>query len=344
MTKARNFDIQYQELLAEILEEGSFKEDRTGVGCYTISGAQIKVDLRKSFPVSTLRELPGLKGAFGEMINMLKGNTSVESFKEHGCNFWDANANKNEAWLANPFRKGEGDNGKIYGHQWRKWDAYKLTDNDLSETESALLLKALEDFGFGYHMQDDIIGETLHHKEIDQLMECLLLIKNDPGSRRILFHGWNPADMNEMSLPPCHMTYQFVVCGNFIDLVTYQRSCDSLIGLPANIIGASYLLEFVCALMGYSPRYVTLNLGDAHIYANHVEAAKELISRTAVEQAIGINVFLENYDFIGTIEGTDEEFIENVNKVIDSMSIKNIVLSEWKSLPKLPKEMIPMAV
>jgi thymidylate synthase len=156
-----------------------------------------------------------------------------------GSHIWDANA---EAPYWKPKARFEGDVGRIYGVQWRRWRA-----------------------------PDGC--------EIDQLGSAIELIKKDPASRRIVVTAWNPGELEEMALPPCHMFYQFFVAKKKLSLQMYQRSCDMFLGVPFNIAFYSLLLHMAAQVTGLEPGEFIHVLGDAHIYHNHFEQVKKQLSR-----------------------------------------------------------------
>jgi thymidylate synthase len=226
------------------------------------------------------------KSAIGELIGFLRATRSAADFRALGCKVWDQNANENRQWLANPYRLQEDDIGPVYGVQWRQWPAYKFID--LSRPESAAQVD--DAMARGYQriglMEEDANGQgkaarVLLYKAIDQLRQCLDTIMNDPQNRRILFHGWNWAQLEEMALPPCHLLYQFLVNSSKreISLCLYVRSNDIGLGAPFNLAEGAALLHLVGRLTGYTPRWFTYFIGDAHIYENHVEMLEQQLQR-----------------------------------------------------------------
>jgi thymidylate synthase len=192
---------------------------------------------------------------------------------------WDQNANENQQWLNNPYRLGEDDLGPVYGVQWRGWPGYKLIEAD----QPARIEDAQKN---GFRMvaltEDEGVKKVLLYKAIDQLRECLDTIIDNPGSRRILFHGWNPADLDAVALPACHLLYQFIPNASTreISMCLYVRSNDIGLGTPFNLAEGAALLHLVGRLTGYTPRWFTYFIGDAHIYENHMEMVKEQLTRT----------------------------------------------------------------
>lgn len=264
---------QYLELLNEVLTQGDRQENRTGIDTIRLSyGSMMRFDMSNGFPAMTTKTL-GFKAMKGELLAFIEGATTAERFRELGCNFWDQNANENKAWLANPLRYGHDALGKIYGYQWRLWEAqpkfYKHADLHERPEHSSDVYSRDPDGRF-----------IMEH--IDQLKNCIETIKNDPTNRRIIISAWRPDQLNEMALPPCHVLYQFTVNvqRGELSLCMYQRSADMFLGVPMNIASASLLLHIVAKLTGYKPAYFTHFLADAHIYVNHIEQVKEQLSRS----------------------------------------------------------------
>lgn len=272
---------QYLDLVRTVLETGSWQQNRTGVRSVSIPGAMLRFDLQQGFPAVTTKKL-AFKTAIGELVGFLRAARSAADFRALGCRVWDQNANENAAWLANPARRGTDDLGPVYGVQWREWPAYRLIDTgefQAAERVQAALAKGFTRIGTvrGGHGRD----EVLLYKAIDQLRYCLDTIVNDPGSRRILFHGWNWAQLDEMALPPCHLLYQFIpdASSKTLSLCLYIRSNDLGLGCPFNLTEGAALLHLVARLTGYRPKWFTYFIGDAHIYENHVEMLNEQLSR-----------------------------------------------------------------
>lgn len=235
----------YHDLLTEVLTTGTRQANRTGVDAISIPGAMLRFDLTKGFPAITTKKL-AFKSMCGELIGFLRGADSAAQFRELGCGFWDQNANENQAWLANPHRKGTDDLGRVYGVQWRDW---RCADGSA----------------------------------IDQVMSALRTIHERPTDRRIIINAWRPDEFNQMALPPCHVLYQFIVNveQKELNLCMYQRSADLFLGAPVNIGSASLFLSIMAHLTGYTARHFTHFMADAHIYVNHLEQVNEQLSREA---------------------------------------------------------------
>ncbi len=272
---------QYLDLVQSILDTGSWQENRTGIRTLSMPGASLRFDLQQGFPAVTTKKL-AFKSAIGEMVGFLRASRSAAEFRELGCKVWDQNANENAQWLANPYREGPDDLGPVYGVQWRQWPAYKMVDASRpAQVEDAL--------SRGYtkvaDLQEGGVPKVLLYKAVDQLRQCLDTIHERPGDRRILFHGWNWAQIEEMALPPCHLLYQFLpnATTREISLCLYIRSNDVGLGTPFNLTEGAALLHLVGRLTGYTPRWFTYFIGDAHIYENHLPMLREQLTRTPYE-------------------------------------------------------------
>ena len=273
---------QYLDLVQDILENGSWQNNRTGTRTRSIPGTMLKFDLQQGFPAVTTKKL-AFKSAVGELVGFLRGYRSAADFRALGCKVWDQNANENAQWLANPYRIQADDLGSVYGVQWRQWPAYKLID--IGQAQSAAQVADALSRGYRHigTVDDADSGGTgiLLYKPIDQIRQCLDTIIKDPGNRRILFHGWNLAQLDEMALPPCHLLYQFLVNAERreISLCLYIRSNDIGLGTPFNLTEGAALLHLVGRLTGYAPRWFSYFIGDAHIYENHLGMLEEQLKR-----------------------------------------------------------------
>ena len=271
--------IQYHTLLREILSEGTWRENRTGIRTISLPGAMMRFDLCKGFPAITTRKL-AFRSVIGELVGFLRGYTNAADFREIGCNVWDMNANRSAAWLANPYRTGEDDLGPIYGKQWRKWPAYKI----MTRSKKQKVINSLDDLGyaqlcsFGYDEYTDMVVMA---RLIDQLAECVNTIMSNPLDRRILFHAWNPANIEQMALPPCHVLYQFLPNPEYgqLSMTVYLRSNDMGLGAPFNIAESAAMLHLASRITGYNPSWLTIFIGDAHIYENHLPMVRTVLER-----------------------------------------------------------------
>ncbi|MBM3108371.1 thymidylate synthase [Pseudomonas sp. V1] len=268
---------QYLDLVRDVIENGTLQGNRTGIRTISLPGAMLRFDLQKGFPAITTRKL-AFKSAIGEMVGFLRGVKNAGEFRELGCKVWDQNANENAQWLANPFRQGHDDLGEIYGVQWRQWPAYKRIP---LSNPAAIELAQSQGFQKIAESEEDGEAFVVLYKAIDQIRQCIDTIHKDPGSRRILFHGWNCAQLDEMALPPCHLLYQFHpnVETKEISLTLYIRSNDLGLGTPFNLTEGAALLSLVGRLTGYTPRWFTYFIGDAHVYENHLDMLNEQLKR-----------------------------------------------------------------
>jgi thymidylate synthase len=268
---------QYQELIQTVIDTGSWQDNRTGIRTLSVPGAMMRFDLREGFPAVTTKRL-AFKSVIGELCAFMRASRNAAEFRALGCKVWDQNANENQQWLDNPYRLGEDDLGPVYGVQWRQWPGFKLLDVD----QHAQIADAQKN-GFRLISQFDDAGTTkvLLHKSIDQLRECLDTIVNNPGSRRILFHGWNPAVLDSVALPACHLLYQFIPnpTTRELSMCLYVRSNDLGLGTPFNLAEGAALMHLVGRLTGYTPRWFSYFIGDAHIYENHMDMVKEQLTR-----------------------------------------------------------------
>jgi thymidylate synthase len=233
--------------------------------------------LNDGFPAITTRKL-AFKTLIGEMIGFLRAYKSAADFRALGCKVWDQNANENSQWLANPYRLETDDLGDVYGAQWRQWPAYKLIEaSQIAQINDAIR----KEFQIITRFTEDGVEKVLLYKAIDQLRQCLDTIINNPTDRRIIFHGWNCAQLDQMALPPCHLLYHFLTnpSKKEISMCLYIRSNDLGLGAPFNIAEGAALLHLVGRLTGYTPRWLTYFIGDAHIYENHLEMVHEQLKR-----------------------------------------------------------------
>ena len=232
----------YLDVLKQIMEKGVDRDDRTGTGTRALFGLQMRFNMEDGFPAVTTKKL-AFKAVKSELLWFLEGSTDDNRLKElNGSEktIWTANA---EADYWTPKAAFPGDLGRVYAAQWRKWRKPDGT-------------------------------------EVDQIAEVIEDIKKDPNSRRLIVTAWNPGELDQMALPPCHMFFQFFVADGKLSLLMHQRSCDMFLGVPFNIASYSLLLHMVAQVTGLKAHEFIHSLGDAHIYKNHFEAVEEQLSRT----------------------------------------------------------------
>ena len=233
---------QYHDLLKLVLENGRERTDRTGTGTLSVFGAQTRFDLRDDgpgFPLLTTKKLH-IKSIIYELLWFLRGDTNVRYLNEHGVTIWDEWADEN------------GELGRVYGAQWRDWRG-----------------------------ADGV--------RVDQIDNLITEIKSNPQSRRLIVSAWNPAEIPKMALPPCHLLFQFYVSApadssggeqrGELSCQLYQRSCDLFLGVPFNIASYSLLTMMVAQVVDLTPGDFVHTFGDLHLYNNHLEQAREQLSR-----------------------------------------------------------------
>lgn len=279
----------YLDLVRFVLEEGAWQNNRTGVRTLSVPGVSMRLDLQHGFPAVTTKRL-AFRMAMGELVGFLRGVDSAAGFRELGCRVWDQNANENAQWLANPYRDGPDDLGPVYGVQWRRWPAFKLLDPEGPQGAARIAAAAGQGFetlgtvaapGDGTSMSAAAPPRVLMHRSVDQIRRCLDTIETNPTDRRILFHGWNWAQLDEMALPPCHLLYQFLANPERreLSMCLYVRSNDLGLGTPFNLAEGAALMHLVGRLTGYRPRWFSYFIGDAHIYENHLDMVREQLTR-----------------------------------------------------------------
>lgn len=280
-------DQDYQQLLMDIMANGVEKEDRTGTGTISVFGRQIRHNMQDGFPLLTTKKM-AVKSIMTELKWFLKGDTNIKYLVDNGCNIWNGDAYK--AYLAketmpgipphdhvlsytdfvekmktdDSFARANGELGPIYGHQWRSWTVK-------------------EDDSYG--------GEYVW---VDQIKNLINDLKTNPDSRRLMVSAWNPGDQPEMALPPCHYGFQVYTRpstreekitnpGKYrvVSLMWNQRSVDTFLGLPFNIASYGMLLELIAKECDMIPGELIGNLGDVHLYKNHVKQAKEQLTRSS---------------------------------------------------------------
>ena len=294
---------QYHDLLQDILDNGEVKDDRTGVGTYSVFGRNLRFDLRRGFPAITTKKL-AWKACVGELLWFIEGSGDERRLAEltHGTaegktTIWTPNA---LAPYWKPKAKFEGDLGRVYGVQWRHWNKY-TEEKDYGEAHKG-----------GQRLAVD-------KTEVDQLTNLIEGLKNDPNGRRHILSGWNVAEMDQMALPPCHVMSQYYVNKNKeLSCHMYQRSVDVFLGLPFNIASYALLTHLLAHHLGYGVGELVISTGDTHIYKDHVEQVKEQLLRdeypapslllnsqkTNIFEMTMDDIALENYQSHGQIKAT----------------------------------------
>jgi len=255
---------QYLDALRFVLENGVDRKDRTGVGTRAIFGMQLRFNMEDGFPAITTKKL-AWNSVVSELLWFIEGSNDERRLAE--ILYGTRDKEKKTIWTANaqadywkPKAKFEGDLGRIYGVHWRRW---KAPDG----------------------------------KEIDQLANAIKMIRENPTSRRIIVTAWNPSEIEQTALPPCHAFFQFFVANNKLSLQMYQRSCDMFLGVPFNIASYSLLLHMIAQVTDLKPGEFVHVLADAHVYHNHFEQVKEQLSRKPLPlPKLWLNPSVKNID------------------------------------------------
>lgn len=255
----RHPEYQYLDLLAQVLDAGDERLDRTGVGTRSLFGAMMRFDLSQGrVPILTTKRVYW-KIAVKEMLWFLTGGTNLRPLLQDGVRIWTdwplaryreetgediaQDAFERRILDDEAFAGRWGELGPVYGKQWRRW-----------------------------------IG--VDGREIDQIAELVRMLRDTPASRRLLFHAWNVAELGAMALPPCHMVYQYhVTSDGRLNCLLFQRSADLLLGAPFNFVGASALQLMLAQQAGLRPGELVWVGGDVHLYRNHLDQAREQLSR-----------------------------------------------------------------
>lgn len=224
-----------------------------------------------------------------ELLWFLSGSSDNRELNRLGCHIWDANGNA-DYWK--PKAKFEGDLGRVYGVQWRHW---KKPDGT----------------------------------EVDQLKDVIERIKKDPYDRRLIINAWNPGELDQMALPPCHMIFQFFVSEGKLSLHMYQRSCDMFLGVPFNIASYALMLHIVARLTNLEADELIITLGDAHIVHNHFDAVKEQMKR----ESFPLPTLWLNPE-IKTLEDLNTAQIKEPNDIYNLVKLEN-----YQSHPAIKAEM-----
>jgi len=246
-------ELQYLGLLQELVNKSDAapREDRTGTGTFSVFGRQIRFDLSVGFPLLTTKKL-FTKGIIAELLWMLAGDTNVKTLQEQGVHIWDE-------WA-----KEDGSLGPVYGEQWRAWP---MTPNYEAMKPYLKRLAADPD------------AYTTTFASVDQIAVLLENLRQKPNDRGHVVSAWNAAQLDQMALRPCHCLFQFYVEDGKLSCQLYQRSADIFLGVPFNIASYALLTHLIAAELDLNVGDFVHTFGDLHLYANHVEQAKEQLTR-----------------------------------------------------------------
>jgi thymidylate synthase len=251
-----SLDLQYINLLRQIRDKGIWEDNRTGIPAKAIVGAIIQHDMSEGFPLLCCKR-HSFKNIAVELEFFIRGLSDKRWLKDRGCHIWDEWANPQKVKYGTDEESKlamatESDLGRIYGVQWRNFRGLDNTDID--------------------YVQDVLIKK-------DQLVELLALLRRDPTSRRAIVTAWNPCELDQMALPPCHVMWQAMILGEKLHLTWYQRSVDTPLGLPYNIASYGLLLHLLARELGVEEGTLTGMLNNVHYYKNQEEAVNEIIER-----------------------------------------------------------------
>ena len=299
-----NIDIIYQNLLEDVLFNGVEKSDRTGTGTISVFGRQVRHDMKQGFPLLTTKKMYW-KGIVTELLWFLRGDTNIKFLHDNNCHIWDGDYEKSG--------RTDGELGPVYGRQWRNW------------------------------------GNITEENNIDQISNLISELKSNPDSRRLMVNAWNVGELDQMTLPPCHYGFQVYtrelsleerginyetyykglkrnktnkdfdkigIPKREISLMWNQRSVDTFLGLPFNIASYGLLLEILANEVNMVPGELVGNLGDVHLYTNHLDQTREQLMRYPKP----LSKLIINNEFWNPDQGT----IEQINYITpDDFYIKD---------------------
>ena len=334
-------DQQYQTLLQTILDFGCTKSDRTGTGTKSIFGYTIRHNMKDGFPLLTTKKM-AWKQIVTELLWFLTGDTNIKYLVDNNCHIWDGDAYKRYSVIAgvstqvetltqeefinkiktdDEFAKQWGELGPVYGRQWRSWGG---------------------EFSLHIGLERDGSQDKINFKQgIDQIANLIRDLKTNPDSRRLMVSAWNVGKLDKMVLPPCHYGFQVYtrelsinervnlfmqgkkverflekitakdldnenIPKRAISLMWNQRSVDVFLGLPFNIASYGLLLEMIAREVNMVPEHLIGHLGDTHLYSNHIEQAKEQISRES-KDLLPILKMSSGHNFRAALKGNVDE-------------------------------------
>ncbi|MCG7345259.1 thymidylate synthase [Sporosarcina sp. ACRSL] len=270
---------QYLELCSYILENGTVKKDRTGTGTISVFGYQMRFDLQEGFPLMTTKKT-AFRLIASELLWFLKGDTSLRTLINDRNPIWDEWGF--EKWVESP--EYDGPDMKDFGRRVLQDEEFANIYKTHMATYKQRVLED-DEFAAKYGDLGPIYGKQWRSWStgdgvIDQIQQLIEGLKQNPDSRRHLVTAWNPSEVNDMALPPCHAMFQFYVADGKLSCQLYQRSADVFLGVPFNIASYALLVHLIAQECNLKVGEFVHTLGDAHIYLNHIEQVKEQLSRT----------------------------------------------------------------
>jgi len=248
---------KYLELCENILNNGIKKEDRTGTGTISLFGTQTSYDISKKLPLLTSKKV-NFNAILHELLWFLRGDTNIKYLVDNNVNIWND-------WPYESFKK-----SKDYNNETLIEFIQKIKDS--------------EDFAKEFGNLGPVYGKQWRDfSGVDQIAKVVDQIKNNPNSRRLIVSAWNPAEVDEMMLPPCHALFQFYVQNNSLSCQLYQRSADVFLGVPFNIASYSILNMLIAHHLDMKNDRFIHTTGDTHIYINHIDQIKQQLSRETRE-------------------------------------------------------------
>ena len=354
-----NIDEQYLAIAKSILENGTEKNDRTGTGTKSIFSAQLVHNMRDGFPLLTTKKVY-FKGIVSELLWFLRGDTNIKWLVENGNNIWVGDAYKKFRSTFSPtpgiqsslptreefiekiktndrFAKKWAELGPVYGKQWRRWSQSQY-----------------HNFGTGVNFNEF---------SIDQIQQAINTLKTNPDSRRIIVSAWNPGELSNMILPPCHWAFElyteeltleerhklleltdysfdmtpnsweseydlFNIPKRRLSLKWHQRSCDFFLGVPFNIASYALLLEILSKEVNMVPGTLVGDLTNVHIYNNHIEQMEEQISRDPYE-----------YSYPKLVIANNTTWGNGIDEMLGSVIISDFQVEGYESYPPIKGEL-----
>jgi thymidylate synthase len=296
--------------------------------------------MSEGYPLLTTKKM-AFKTMVTELLWFLRGDTNIKYLVENGCHIWDGDAYKNYLSKTNEYKgnwpdtieefidkiktddefaKKWGELGPIYGKQWRSWGRKNVTNYDLENVKSSDKVKVMDLIHDGGDYSKYDVKVTYQNNSIDQIQNLINDLKTNPDSRRLMVNAWNVGELDQMVLPPCHYGFQcYVREGKYLSLMWNQRSVDTFLGLPFNIASYGLLLTILAKEVNMIPDQLIGNLGDTHLYLNHIEQAKEQIGREPFE--------LPTLNQFPTYEGSRPS--------IESYVVSDFTLKDYQSHPSI---------